>query len=180
MPFPFVNGDVLSAADLNAYAGLVLVKTQTIGTAVSSVTVSDAFSATFDNYFITLSGGAGSTASGLNLTLGATTTGYYRGGIFMNFGSTSMGGVADTNVSSYFAAGVAETTNLSMKLHVFTPNAAARTLFVSEAMRASAGGLHTWYRGYLDDTTSYTAFTLTPSGGTITGGTIRVYGYNNG
>jgi hypothetical protein len=31
--------------------------------------------------------------------------------------------------------------------------------------------------GYLDNTTSYTDFTLTPSSGTLTGGTIRVYGY---
>jgi hypothetical protein len=34
--------------------------------------------------------------------------------------------------------------------------------------------------GYLDNATSYTAFTLTPGGGgTLTGGTIRVYGYRN-
>jgi hypothetical protein len=31
----------------------------------------------------------------------------------------------------------------------------------------------------LNDTTAYTAFTLTTSSGTITGGTIKVYGYQN-
>jgi hypothetical protein len=35
------------------------------------------------------------------------------------------------------------------------------------------------YVGWLNNTTSYTAFTLTASGGTMTGGTIRVYGYQN-
>jgi hypothetical protein len=34
--------------------------------------------------------------------------------------------------------------------------------------------------GLLTGSTSYTAFTLTPNSGTITGGTIRIYGYNNG
>jgi hypothetical protein len=33
------------------------------------------------------------------------------------------------------------------------------------------------YNGYLANTTSYTAFTLTPAGATLTGGTISVYGY---
>ena len=43
--------------------GLDLVKTQTIGSAVSTVTVSDVFSATYDNYLITINGGSGSTTA---------------------------------------------------------------------------------------------------------------------
>ena len=31
----------------------------------------------------------------------------------------------------------------------------------------------------LADTTQYTAFTIAPNTGTLTGGTIRVYGYSN-
>ena len=55
--------------------GLVLVKAQTIGSAVSSVEVTGAFSSTYDNYLITLEGGVASTNVGLRLTLGATATG---------------------------------------------------------------------------------------------------------
>jgi len=33
--------------------------------------------------------------------------------------------------------------------------------------------------GYLANTTSYTGFTITAGAGTMTGGTIRVYGYRN-
>jgi hypothetical protein len=33
------------------------------------------------------------------------------------------------------------------------------------------------FGGYLNDATSYTAFTITASSGTMTGGTITVYGY---
>ena len=55
--------------------GLQLIKIQTIGSAVSSVTVSDVFNSIYDNYLVQLSGGVGSTAQNLNLTLGATATG---------------------------------------------------------------------------------------------------------
>ena len=45
MSFPvFASGDVLNASDMNG-VGLWLVKTQTIGTGVSSVVVTGAFSA---------------------------------------------------------------------------------------------------------------------------------------
>ena len=50
-------------------SGLTLVKAQTIGTTVSSVTVTDAFSATFDNYKIIISDGVGSTNSGIKGSL---------------------------------------------------------------------------------------------------------------
>ena len=54
----FTTGEVLTAADTNTYlanSGLVYVKSQTIGSAVSSVNVTSAFSSTYDNYVITLS-----------------------------------------------------------------------------------------------------------------------------
>ena len=52
MTYPWSSGEVLTAADLNAYAGLVLLSTTTITPGVTSVTVSSAFSSTFDNYRI--------------------------------------------------------------------------------------------------------------------------------
>lgn len=162
--------------------GLVLIKTQTIGTAVSSVTVTDAFSADYENYKIILSGGVASTTNVLNLTLGSTATGYYRGGVFMNFGSASVGGLgggADDNASSFVGFGLGSVNNLSINADIYNPFAALRTEWFTAGVRALAGGLHTNYRGFLDDTTSYTAFTLTTNSGTMTGGTIRVYGYRN-
>jgi hypothetical protein len=86
----YVSGEVLTAASLNdnlAYAvtvpaavpgGLVLISATTIGTTVANVTVSGAFSATYDNYKIILSDGVSSASScNLNFKFGATTTGYY-------------------------------------------------------------------------------------------------------
>ena len=57
MSYPvFASGDVLNASDMNG-VGLWLVKTQVIGTAVSSVTVTSAFTTDYDQYMITVTGG---------------------------------------------------------------------------------------------------------------------------
>ena len=58
-------------------------------------------------------------------------------------------------------------------------NLAKNTIIVGRSAQASTTGLAMWQNGYLNDTTQYTAFTLTPGSGTLTGGTIRVYGYQN-
>ena len=57
----------LTSSDVNTYltnSGLVYIKQQTVGSNVGAVTVTDAFSASFDNYYITYTGG---TLNGLNL-----------------------------------------------------------------------------------------------------------------
>ena len=77
MAFPYSSGDVLTAADLNASSGLVLVKTQTIGTSVTSVTVSDAFSSTFDNYKIITRVGYASTNNDTYVRIGGISTNTY-------------------------------------------------------------------------------------------------------
>jgi hypothetical protein len=182
MPVPdFSPGEVLTAAAMDSI-GLWLVKTQTIGTGVSSVTVTDAFSADYDNYKIILSGGVANTSNVLNLTLGSTATGYYRGGVFMNFGSTSVGGLGgggDDNAASFSGFGLGSVNNLSINADIYNPFASRQTEWFTAGIRSIVGGLHTNYRGFLDNTTSYTAFTLTTNSGTMTGGTIRVYGYRN-
>ena len=54
-------GDAIDATVFGLPAGaLVLVKTQVIGTTVSSVNVTSAFSTTYDNYKITITGGTSS------------------------------------------------------------------------------------------------------------------------
>jgi hypothetical protein len=177
MAFPvFAPGDVLNASDMNA-VGLWLIKTQTIGTTVSSVTVSDVFSADYENYRIIVSGGAGSTNLSLNLALGATVTGYYRGGVgFTYAGAASNGGAA--NAANWFV--VYSTANGHMgEIDLFGPNRAARTYLQSRTASLRTDGDSFFSAGYLNDATQYTAFTLTTSTGTITGGEIRVYGYRN-
>jgi hypothetical protein len=159
------------------YPGLRLIKTQTIGSGVSTVQVTDAFSATYDNYLIIVSGGVGSTATGINLTLGATVTGYYRGGNFTSYGSTTVTGVASANASNWQSTGVATTTSLDARVELFDPFLTKNTKFRGSYASALTTGESLVQQGFLNNTTSYTDFTFTKASGTLTGGTIYVYGY---
>lgn len=179
MTFPvFASGDVLNASDMNA-VGLWLVKSQTIGTAVSSVTVTSAFSTNYDNYLINVNGGVGSTTLNLRLTLGSTATGYYVNSIYMNYNSATVTGNAGQNGTFWTGAGGATTNTISSQFYLFSPNLAKNTTYSATKQQAATTGEVEWTQGYLADTTQYTAFTLTTSTGTLTGGTIRVYGWRN-
>jgi hypothetical protein len=160
-------------------SGLTLIKTQTIGSAVSSVTVTSAFSATYDNYKITISGGVASANNVLNLTLGSTVTGYYRFQINALYTSSTVGGSNGSNTASFYGAGLGSVNSLTANFELQNPNLAKNTHFTGVAAGSSSNNEIYWNQGYLADTTAYTAFTLTTSAGTLTGGTIRVYGYQN-
>lgn len=176
VPPDFVAGQVLTAAQMNKI-GLWLIKTQTIGTGVSSVTVSDAFSADYDTYFVVLEGGVASTSLGLSMTLGATTTGYYYASPGLRYDSSASNATGQ-NQASWAVIGAGSTNNLHMATYVDSPFLAKRTLVYGHLVfsDASINGFYRNYGGFLDNATSYTAFTLTTSTGTITGGTIHVYG----
>lgn len=158
--------------------GLQLIKTQTIGSAVSSVTVTNAFSATYDNYKIIVNGGAGSTESNVGLTLGASATGYYAGGAFWQYPNTQTSR-GDTNGTSWTAACSMTANSISADITLLQPFAAARTGFNAWAMFSNGGQYGGLQAGFHNVSTSYTDFTLTAASGTMTGGTIRVYGYAN-
>jgi hypothetical protein len=158
--------------------GLTLVKTQTIGSAVSSVTVTDAFSATYDNYLIIVSSGSGSVNSNTQLTLGSTASGYYLGGYYLTTTSATLNGYNTSN-TTFWSGTYYSTTAHSGHINLQNPFLTKNTTFNSILIGASTSNYFANYTGYLNDTTSYTAFTLTAAGGTLTGGTIRVYGYQN-
>lgn len=168
----------VTSADINTYltnGGLVYVKQQTIGTAVSTVSVSDAFSSSFDNYLILITGGTGSGAVQTRLQLGSTTTGYYNAGAFCTYG----GSLAASNLSNGASWLMSTCSSIGNFAEVFlsAPFLATRTGYRSSYISAITGDGGTVLTGFLDNTTSYTSFTVFPASGTFTGGTIRVYGY---
>ena len=180
MPVPdFSPGEVLTAAAMDSI-GLWLVKSQTIGTGVSSVTVTDAFSADYDNYKIIVSGGVGSAAGSLALQLGATASGYYAGYSRVAFATGAAANLNDNNAASFVRAGGYNTGALVLNLDVLAPFLTVNTTIFGQSVTpqtASSGGA---VSGFLNDSTSYTAFTLLAAAGqTITGGVIRCYGYRN-
>ena len=184
----YTAGEVLTATSLNdnfTFAasnppgGLTLISTTTIGTTVASVTVSGAFSSTYDNYRIIIGGGVASTATNIALQLGATNTGYYSAGFANLYNNSAYTGTANNNSDSFSAAGAATTDNLDGVIDLLGPNLAKTTGFFTSAARHTTGGFQQYSRGYQNSTTQFTEFTLTPASGTLTGGEIRVYGYAN-
>ena len=159
--------------------GLVLIKTQTIGTTVSSVEVTGAFSSTYDTYKITVSGGVGSTSTQFRLQLGATTTGYYSISNQLYYSNAASENASQSNGAYFQSFGDVKTTAISASVEIGAPNLAKPTTFHAPIMGASTDGVGGFSAGFLNNSTQYTAFTVSAGSGTLTGGTIRVYGYAN-
>lgn len=158
-------------------SGFTLVKSQTVGSAVSSVVVTDAFNSSYDNYRIVFSGGTASNspATDVFMKFGSTTTGY--GHMLFYYGYAGGSGyLANANDSSFPYFMVATSNGYASVIDVLTPYAAKNT-FVSHI--GGTNGTGRYGGGYINNTTSYTEFTLTPAAGTLTGGTVKVYGYQN-
>jgi hypothetical protein len=178
MPVPdFSPGEVLTAAAMDSI-GLWLVKTQTIGSAVSSVTVTDAFSSSFDNYKIVVSGTT-SSVGGNWFTfqfLAAHTTGYFGASRAVDYlGATIEQG--RNNAASLLVSRNSGTLGYDgFTVDVFNP------FVVSASSISSVGSGNIGYvisGGIFNAATSFSQFVIGVSGGTMTGGTIRVYGYRN-
>ena len=149
--------------------------TVTIGNAVSSVTVSGAFSSLYDNYKIVIQGGSCSTSAYIALQLGATTSNYRFDYIYGNLAST-VAALGSTGASRFEYSGYAGISNMA-NIEVVGPFATAATMVFAPAGRT--GNNMGFMNGVQIDSTSFTSFVVSPTSGTITGGTIRIYGYRN-
>ena len=176
-PPDFSSGQVLTSSAMNS-VGLRLVKTQTVGTAEASVTVSNAFSADYDNYLILMSGGTVSTDASIGITIGGAVNNYYG---FMSYGdatTNTIQGVGRNNSALLNWVGGGTTGQaVHARVEVMNPFKASYTKFANGSYQN--GNAYGTMQGEHRVATSYTAFSLTPDSGTITGGTIRVYGYRN-
>jgi hypothetical protein len=156
--------------------GLELVKTQTVGSGVGSVTVSDVFSATYDNYVITYQGGTISSAANINLALGSSTTNYFQTLVYGAYTGTSpLLATTNNNRVAWAWAGGGDTNSVFVNVTLMAPFLSYYTRILGGAYEGpTASG---WTSGIHKTASSYTAFTLTPEAGTLSGGTITVYGY---
>jgi hypothetical protein len=174
MTFPvFVSGEVLRATDMNA-VGLWLVKTQTVGTGVSSVQVTGAFSADYDNYLIQWSGGSQSVDANIQLQLGSATSNYYGALVYGSFLGGAPANAAQNNSANWAWGGGGNPTVAIVSCTVFDPFNAKPSHLQAYIRYGTVYGNNVGYQG---DSTSFTSFTLIPGTGTLSGGTIRVYGY---
>jgi len=176
-PPTFTAGAVLTAAQMNS-VGLWLVKTQTIGSAVSSVNVTSAFSSDYDSYLIQMNTVVSANQPNMGLRLGTTVTNYVYSGLYLGTASATITGDV-TTVATYWnigacGNGTTGSGRISFDVNVDSPNLAQQTFYGAQNMSLAWSNM---YGGYLTNTTQYTDFTLLPSSGTMTGGTICVYGY---
>lgn len=168
----------LSSSDTNEYlanAGLVYVKSQTVGTGVSTVTVSDCFSATYDDYRITISGVVfSSPATSWQLRVGGATADYYGSSYYDFYGGGGTGTLRSAAAPALYF-GVADNNNTSATFDVCRP-------FTSTKITTFQGNFYGGgYSGFAAGThaanTSHTSFTLISPVGNMTGGVITVFGY---
>jgi hypothetical protein len=175
------GSEVLTVSDTNTYlanSGLVYVTSATIGSAVSSVTLSSCFNSTYTAYKVIVAGGTTSADAALALKLGASATGYYASKPFMVYSTAGFFAGTDNNAASFTQSGFSISgQGMSLNVDLQNPFLAQYTYMQGSVHAATLGGLCS---GVHQVATSYSAITVTPSAGTMTGGTITVYGYRLG
>jgi hypothetical protein len=178
MTFPvFSAGEVLRAQDMNA-VGMWLVKTVTIGTGVTSVPVTSCFSSDYENYRIIIENQSTSGAASHLMQLdGITGSTYLSGGSFGSWGLAAQTGFGPGFTTVWtLSANLLAGTPTMIQMDVMNPNAARRK---TANNFAQAGNGHATFNHLCNSTGTATGFTISKSGDTMTGGTIRVYGYRN-
>jgi hypothetical protein len=155
-------------------SGLTLVKKQTVGTSVTSVTVTGAFSATYEGYRIIWTGGTCSASQELTLQLGGITSGYESLLMYGAFGSNGAIQGVNGGGAQWGYAGGGSTSGAMLDVEVWNPFQTKRKWGKGQfqALVTGNNGLVTLM---CSSTASATSFTI--ANGTLTGGTIYVYGY---
>jgi hypothetical protein len=182
MGFPsFSAGEVLTAADMNA-VGLWLVKTQTVGTGVTSVIVTDAFSATYDNYLVVgnnIQFSAANDSVFLQMRVGSTTanTSYFYALGYWTYGGAAAvaannNGASFNNMARSLGAGDRSSFAITVNGPFLTQKTTVGAWVTGTDLTGSGSGYH-------NQATSYNQCVLSTLAGSMTGGTIRVYGLRN-
>lgn len=173
----FTTGEVLTAADTNTYlanSGLVYISSTTVGSAVSSVTVSNAFSATFDAYRIIYTGGTATSTGNINFAFNGSPAGWYGNIIFADFLGGVVASIGANNLTVATFIGGAPGFCPQVLTDIQNPFLAKPSFATANYVDSANAGRSQYYHSA---STSYTGFILACSAGTITGGTITVYGY---
>lgn len=156
-------------------SGLVLLRSQTIGSAVSSVTVTNAFEAAYTAYRIIIDNPVGSITyqTTMRLKLGSAASGYYGGYYRIDYNGLT----AHTASNNAGECALAEAFSSTGSVVVFDINTPYVTGNTSWAGNHSNGGRGGYLYGVQLGENSFTDFTINTASGTLTGGTIKVYGY---
>lgn len=150
----------------------------TIGSAVTSIAVNGVFTSAYDNYRILLALDNHNGGASVEFQLQGITSGYYTTGYYMSFGISTMTGYSSASTDKWFCNFNNQSTYASaFQMDLMSPNLAKRKVCAVTGQGANGPSQ---ISGTNNSATQSTGFNITKSGDTMTGGTIRVYGYNNG
>ena len=186
MPVPdFSPGEVLTAAAMDSI-GLWRVGETVAGSGVTTITLNNVFSATYNAYRVVVSGGSVSSSASLLLQLidsggTAATTQYYESFIYSAFtGSTVL--AANTNNGSSFlraANAISSSDCATGAFDLVNPFLSKFTHYYNSANPAGGNGGNSI--GYHGTASSYTGIKFTSSvASALTGTIVTVYGYRIG
>jgi hypothetical protein len=178
-------GDAIDTT-LGVYApstsGLTLINTTSFS-GVSSQSVNDVFSATYDRYLLVVSQTKATTTGSMYLRLrvsgtDATGTDYkYHFSYGESLSGTYSGIAANTDTGLRLTVDNSTTDIQSANVTLFNPFAAAKTSILGTTMNFAGSTAGGQFAGGHNLTTSYTGFTIYNSGGTMTG-SINLYAFN--
>jgi hypothetical protein len=167
---------LLDAKSPLSTTGLVLLNTTTLSSS-SGVTISNVFTATYDNYLIQVSNFAGTTGDTfLRLTssgTAATGSDYKYSGNYSLYTSGAYVGDASNGATAFKLNYLSSSPVSSSNITLMNPAKATNTSFLKNSHNFDAFLQHS---GVHVLSTAYDGFTIYPASGTISG-TIKVYGY---
>ena len=182
--------EVLTSADTNTYlanSGLVYVKSQVVGTTVASQVITSCFNGTFDAYRVVISGVTMSNSAYTTTVFAKMHDGTNPASTNYNYGIPRVD-MAVGSVSAYNAAlgtagviiGVGSGDKFGTTFDVINPFIASHTIFDNLSVSSPSTGYSGSGAGMHQVSTAYSSLQIIPSTGTISAGTIIVYGYRYG
>jgi hypothetical protein len=175
------DGDLLTkSGTTTAWAapssGLELIATVAIGTAVSTVSVNNCFSATYTNYKILMSEMTGSGNVDITMQLSGLTSSNYNWRQ-VNATTTTVAAAGEDAATSWVVCRVDAGTQNASSIDVYAPAVIGNR--IGFAAISNGQNLARMIAGQYTTAGNATGFTIAPTSGTISGGAIRVYGYRD-
>lgn len=179
-----LNGtEVANSTDPVGDGGLVLIKSQDIGIGVSSVTLTEVFSSSYENYRIVGLIQDASTNSSIRWSSPQETgayydyVGYYLDVFQVPTAANYFGQLTQTSAQCGFYTSNSTGDGGAFSMDIFGPyDSTKQTKYFSTSITYYA---HSIWGRITNVYTSLTDITFIANAGTFQGGTIRVYGYRN-
>jgi hypothetical protein len=150
----------------------------TIGSGVTSIAVNGCFSSIYDNYKILFFLDNHNGGASVEFSLQGIASGYFTTGYYMSFGVSTVTGYSSASIDRWYCTFNNQATYSSaFQMDLMSPNLAKRKVCAVTGQGANGPSQ---ISGTVNSTIQSTGFTITKGSDTMTGGKIRIYGYNNG